>query len=297
MSNNTQGNNSHSTINNNNNNDNRKRARPHHPHSLDFHIPGWGNKLENLIRNEDITINQAMEWLQQQQQQNHSTSTSTTPLTPTSSTTTITTTTTTTTTKSSPPSFASSPILTFTQHVGKLKTTPRTGWVLRGVKNRIESVAEHSFRTAVLCLLTPKELNINIEKAVLMALLHDLAESITGDLIPNTTSEERKHQNELLAMKEITHGLPSEIQERIMNLWYEYEERMTKEAILVKDMDRFDMVLQAFTYEQEHHHDNLSEFFDSVRGKFNSNGIVHSWFNELEEKRNQWFITLKQQNR
>ena len=39
----------------------------------------------------------------------------------------------------------------FLEIIGSLKDTPRRGWALRGVPARIESVAEHSYRVAVMC--------------------------------------------------------------------------------------------------------------------------------------------------
>jgi hypothetical protein len=50
-------------------------------------------------------------------------------------------------------------------------------------------------------------------------------------------------------------------------LLQEYEDQKSAEAQFVKDLDRMDMVQQAFEYEQlEHRPGTLQEFFDSTRG-------------------------------
>jgi 5'-deoxynucleotidase YfbR-like HD superfamily hydrolase len=60
----------------------------------------------------------------------------------------------------------------------------------------------------------------------------------------------------------------------LLELWNEYEERTTKEALLAKDIDILDMLLQADTYEKrssgssstaEENALDLSEFFTSEK--------------------------------
>ena len=67
-------------------------------------------------------------------------------------------------------------------------------------------------------------------------------------------------------------------------LWEEYEERKTPESKLVKDLDRFEMVLQAEEYESENPGLDLTDFFQSVRGKIN-NPMIQEWCEELELER------------
>jgi putative hydrolase of HD superfamily len=66
-----------------------------------------------------------------------------------------------------------------------LMNIARTGWLMRGVPVLLaESVAEHSFLTAYICLeLGSRIQGVDLAKATLYALLHDLGEAFTGDLI------------------------------------------------------------------------------------------------------------------
>ena len=143
-------------------------------------------------------------------------------------------------------------LLRFLRAAGMLKRVARSGWVRVGVENP-ESVADHSYRTALLSMLLADLEGVDCEKALRMALLHDLAESMTGDLTP----EEKRslggeyHRREMSAMRRILGELPRELAHRYMELWDEYQRGETPEARLVQMADRLEMVLQAFEYELE----------------------------------------------
>jgi len=187
-------------------------------------------------------------------------------------------------------------VLSIGKYVGALKHVPRTGWVLRKVPGRIESVAEHSFRAAVLGLLLNDD-SLDIGRVVAIALVHDLAESIAGDIAPSQgISDEEKKKMEEDAMNTILGQLnaPS-AHKKIMEMWHEYEDRKTPEGKAVKDLDRFEMVLQADEYESKHADLDLSEFFNSVRGKF-THPAVQRWFADLETRRNQRRSQLQTNN-
>jgi putative hydrolase of HD superfamily len=85
-----------------------------------------------------------------------------------------------------------------------------------------------------------------------MALVHDLAEAVCGDIAPSQNmSKEAKHKLEYDSMIHMLKPLsesPAAVE--IMQLWNEYESAETKEALFIKDVDKFEMILQAFEYEQ-----------------------------------------------
>lgn len=71
----------------------------------------------------------------------------------------------------------------------------------------------------------------------------------------------------------------------------EYENQETKEAILVKDLDRFDMICQAFEYEESRNRPlALQEFFDATEGRF-KHPEVQNWVAALKEKRAKLFAS------
>ncbi len=138
-----------------------------------------------------------------------------------------------------------------------LKDTPRNGWIRREVENP-ESVADHSYGLCLLTLiLCPPELDRL--KCLEFAVVHDLAESVTGDYTPGDHIEPRqKYALELKAMQDIAakSNCP-----RLVDLFVEYERRDTPEAVFVKKMDKLDVVLQARYYDM---HDR-SRYFDRKR--------------------------------
>ena len=99
----------------------------------------------------------------------------------------------------------------FFEIVLKLKNTPRQGWIEKLEINNPESVADHSYSTSIMSMVLSDLEGINSEKIIRMALLHDLAESITGDITPNTISNNEKIMKENLAMEEILKSLPDKI--------------------------------------------------------------------------------------
>src|SRR3989338_10390104 len=95
-------------------------------------------------------------------------------------------------------------IIKFAEVCGKLKKTLRTGWVNRKIKNP-ESVAEHCWRAAVLCLVLADK-NLDKNKLVKMAVVHDLEEALTGDIITKEkeANAEVSKRNATEAMKKIS---------------------------------------------------------------------------------------------
>jgi putative hydrolases of HD superfamily len=147
----------------------------------------------------------------------------------------------------------------------QLKQLYRQGWLRVGLPpERCESVAEHSFGVALLCLLVIEAYfpEADASRAVRIALLHDLGEAYVGDLTPHAQVDRAtKHQLEREAVQRILAKLPRG--EAHLALWEEYEAGSSFEARLVRQLDRLEMGLQACIYEHQGAGD-LSEFFASV---------------------------------
>lgn len=176
-------------------------------------------------------------------------------------------------------------MLEFMMIVGRLKRVPRTGWVIRKVEN-VESVADHMYRMALMTFLVQQNDSLKRDRCMKIALVHDLAESLVGDIAPaDGISKEEKHRREKEAMDKIISLVSEDVGKEIYALWEEYETQSSEEAKLVKDLDRFEMVLQAFEYEQlEKRPGQLQDFFESTKGKF-QHSQVQSWVQELYEMR------------
>ncbi|XP_067402802.1 5'-deoxynucleotidase HDDC2 isoform X2 [Emydura macquarii macquarii] len=169
---------------------------------------------------------------------------------------------------------AAGSLLRFLRLVGQLKRVPRTGWVYRNVK-KPESVSDHMYRMAVMALVT-EDKKLNKDRCIRLALVHDVAECIVGDIAPaDNISKEDKHQREEAAMKQLTQLLSEDLRNEIFELWEEYEHQSTAEARFVKELDQCEMILQAFEYEElEKTPGRLQDFYDSTAGKFSHPEVV-----------------------
>jgi putative hydrolases of HD superfamily len=138
-------------------------------------------------------------------------------------------------------------MLRFLHLAGRLKETDRAGWKLRGIEAP-ESVAEHTFRLALLALVLAPKSDPPLDRArcVAMALVHDLAESLVGDITPyDGVSASEKRRREEAAMRRLS-DLADDAE--ILDLWREYDAAATPEARFVKELDKLETVLQASEY-------------------------------------------------
>ncbi|KAF3452886.1 hypothetical protein FNV43_RR03319 [Rhamnella rubrinervis] len=163
---------------------------------------------------------------------------------------------------SSSPSVSST--IDFLSLCHRLKTTKRAGWLRRDVKDP-ESVADHMYRMGVMALISSDIPGVDRDKCIKMAIVHDIAEAIVGDITPSDgiskTEKSRREREALDHMCKLLGG--GSRAKEIGDLWMEYEENSSPEAKIVKDFDKVEMILQALEYENEQGKD-LDEFFQST---------------------------------
>lgn len=172
----------------------------------------------------------------------------------------------------------------FVRTAFQLKGLPRTGWLDRGIPaEETESVADHSFGVALLAwLLAPKELDRS--RVVELALIHDLAEAITGDATPydraalqtldpdtrrnwlaqrHVRSEAQlaeKRESENAAIEQLAAWLPDDRRDLLRTRWAELQERSTAESRFVKEMDILETWLQSREYARRHLDASMESF-------------------------------------
>lgn len=184
-------------------------------------------------------------------------------------------------------------VLKFLELVNTLKHLPRRGWEILKVKN-FEPIAAHMYSMGIMTFLLGNNSELDRFKCLQLAMVHDLAECIVGDITPHDNiPEDKKHAMEDEAMKEITSTI-GEVGTLIYNLYKEYEAKESPEAKFVKDLDRFDLLCTAAYYEKR---DNcrLQEFFDNLKGKF-ENPLVCKLVNELNQQRTQSMSAPNEEN-
>jgi putative hydrolase of HD superfamily len=136
----------------------------------------------------------------------------------------------------------------FLEITGMLKRTARAGWVEVGIYQP-ESVADHTFRTAILCMLYADMEGLDPLKLLRMALIHDLPEAVIGDLTPSKKTAETREKEET-AINQILNLLPTRQREIYITVWNEYQEGKTREAQAVRQLEKIEMALQAKEYEK-----------------------------------------------
>lgn len=168
-------------------------------------------------------------------------------------------------------------ILNFLIKIKKLEKLRRTGWILMGVKNP-ETVAEHTFRLAILAAFLAEKMRLNIERAIKIALFHDLCEVYSGDITTllyhpklqkvrdpakrkqiemkwaRLSAKDKKKigrikfEKEKRALLKLIKPLKPNLKNEILFLWMEYEKGISKEAKLVRQLNSIETLIQSIEY-------------------------------------------------
>jgi putative hydrolase of HD superfamily len=154
----------------------------------------------------------------------------------------------------------------FFQSVLQLKSVRRAGWVSKVRIKDAESVADHTFSTCAMVMVFSDMMGLDTQKAMKMAVLHDLAESVVGDYMPGDIASTQKIAQERRAMKSILSSLPRKARSEYEKIWAEFLQNKTKVAKLVHRVDKLEMALQASEYAKQGYASNLlAPFFESAR--------------------------------
>ena len=130
-------------------------------------------------------------------------------------------------------------IVEFLFEIGMLKKSPRTGYQFLGTGK--ESVADHSFRTAVIgYALASMDPKADLKKVVLMCLFHDFPEARTGD--HNYVNKRYVTSDEEKALRDQIKDLP--FGNEVLSLSHEFNDDITLEAQISKDADQIDLILE-----------------------------------------------------
>lgn len=124
----------------------------------------------------------------------------------------------------------------FVFEAGMLRKTPRSGYQFLGSGK--ENVAEHSFRTAIIGYILGQMAGCSPEHVAMLCLFHDFHEARIGDF--NYVNSMYNTAKSRLAMEHAT--MNTGLEEKILPLWDEQENRQTQEAKLARDADQLDLI-------------------------------------------------------
>ena len=143
-------------------------------------------------------------------------------------------------------------VLTYYCNCNKLKNVIRTGWKDWNVqRKRLESVAEHVYGVQMLAIAMCLEYgyDIDIQKVILMLAIHELGETVIGDLTQFQISKKEKEKIEHEAVNKILGNLMNS--KKIEELFLEFDAHETKEALFAYQCDKLECDLQCKLYDQE----------------------------------------------
>lgn len=134
----------------------------------------------------------------------------------------------------------------------KLRNTRRKGWYDKNIqRKRVESVADHIYGCQMLAYAMKSEFDydVDINKVILMLAVHEIGETIIGDLTPEDMPGKLKSEYERQAVKELLDLIPNS--DLLKDLFEEFENKETKEAKFAYQIDKAECDLQARLYEQD----------------------------------------------
>jgi putative hydrolase of HD superfamily len=139
--------------------------------------------------------------------------------------------------------------LRFLLEADKLRGVERQTFLSDG--SRHENSAEHSWHLALAIVLfsdAARESNVDLERAVQLALVHDLVEIYAGDtfVYADDAAQQARIERERVAAKRLFGELPGEQGREFEDLWQEYEAKQTPEARFVAAFDRLCPMLLNF---------------------------------------------------
>ena len=164
----------------------------------------------------------------------------------------------------------------------KLKCNTRHSYTSTG---RHESVAEHSWRIALMAMLLTDEFpGADMNKVIRMCLIHDLGEAFTGD-IPAFDKTDADAAREDAAFEDWVRTLPRETAEEFTGLLSEMNALQTLEAKIYKALDRMEAVIQ-------HNESDISTWLPleyDLQLRYGAENVKFSpWFQALKAEIDNW---------
>ncbi len=134
--------------------------------------------------------------------------------------------------------------LKFLIELDKMKTIYRQ--TLLADKSRRETDAEHSWHIAMMAMLfgelAPE--GVNSDRCIKMCMVHDLVEIYAGDTFCyDKEAGLDKKEREIMAAQKLFSILPEKDGEELKNLWIEFEEQSTPDALFCASLDRFQPII------------------------------------------------------
>ncbi|KOV98857.1 HD domain-containing protein [Streptomyces sp. NRRL B-3648] len=153
----------------------------------------------------------------------------------------------------------------FLYEAGTLKNTRRSGWWMAGIKDP-ESVADHSWRTALIASIIAQLEGADPARAAFLAVWHDSQETRTGDVnhLGKRYTKGEADPRDITADQ--VAGMPESLAGAIRALVGEYEAKESPEAVCARDADKLECMIQGLEYRAQGYAD-VQRWIDNSRGR------------------------------
>ena len=183
-------------------------------------------------------------------------------------------------------------VLNFISEAGLLKRVRRSGWSVLGIKDA-ESVADHSFRCAVISYVLARMEKVAPYKALLMALFNDVQEARITDLHKMAQRYINAKIAEDNAFSEQISPLPGNIKSELLAILREYKDQNTNESIIARDADILECLIQAKEY-YEHGYSQTVKFMRKAPGFLKTKSARKLWQLAKKTDLNEWWFKLSE---
>jgi putative hydrolase of HD superfamily len=139
--------------------------------------------------------------------------------------------------------------MSFIFEAGMLKRAKRTGWWIAGISDP-ESIADHSFRTAIVGTVLAGMEGADPARVALLCVLHDTQETRTGDIPHSGRRYLTAADNPTVTADQVS-ACPPGVADAIGSAVAEYEAGQTLEAIVARDADKVECLVQAMEYRHQ----------------------------------------------
>jgi putative hydrolase of HD superfamily len=181
-------------------------------------------------------------------------------------------------------------IVEFIFETGALKRVPRSGWSVAGIKNP-ESVADHSFRCAVIGYLLAHMERASAQRVLLMTLFNDLHEARITDLHKMAQNYIDARPAEDGAFQEQVESLPDNIRDELSGARKEYAVQETKESIIARDSDILECLIQAKEY-YEHGYKGAAQLMKTAPEHLKTESAKKLWRYAQAMDVNEWWARI-----
>ncbi len=181
-------------------------------------------------------------------------------------------------------------MLDFLAEAGVLKRIKRSGWWMVGV-GHAESVADHSFRCALVGYVLARMEGADSFKVLLMTLFNDLHEARINDMHKVAHRYLNVREAEKKAFSEQIELLDKGTKKELKSLREEYDAQQTPESLLARDADILECLIQAKEY-SDAGFKAAEKFYKSGPGHLKTESARQLWESMQSWDSNEWWSRL-----